>query len=90
MMRKLHYSSSDKKDLKRYRHDTRKMKDLFEALQYLVNDTPLPSSCRPHRLVGQYAGCWECHVGSDFLLIWIDEDKNVIDIIRIGSHAELF
>ncbi len=32
----------------------------------------------------------ECHVESDFLLIWIDEETDVIEIVRIGSHSELF
>ena len=32
----------------------------------------------------------ECHVENDFLLVWIDDDSNVIDIVRIGTHSELF
>ena len=39
-------------------------------------------------LKGQYKGCMECHIGNDFLLIWIDGD--IIDLVRIGSHSELF
>ena len=31
-MRKLHYSTTAKKDLKRYRNNPRKMKALFETL----------------------------------------------------------
>lgn len=89
-MRKLHYSTAAKKDLKRYRNNPRKMKALFETLQYLLNDVTLPANYLRHRLVGQYAGCWECHIENDFLLIWIDDDAKVIDIVRIGTHSELF
>jgi mRNA interferase YafQ len=32
----------------------------------------------------------ECHIESDFLLIWIDETANIIKLIRLGSHSELF
>ena len=32
----------------------------------------------------------ECHIGSDFLLIWIDEKEDVIKLVRLGSHSELF
>jgi mRNA interferase YafQ len=30
----------------------------------------------------------ECHIEGDFLLIWIDGE--IIDLLRIGSHSELF
>ena len=50
----------------------------------------IPESFKPHKLLGQYKGCIECHIEGDFLLIWIDEENNFIDIIRLGSHSELF
>ena len=30
----------------------------------------------------------ECHIGGDFLLIWIEDD--IISLVRLGSHSELF
>lgn len=41
-------------------------------------------------LTGDYNGCMECHIQGDFLLIWIDQETNEIDLIRLGSHSELF
>ncbi|ULB34033.1 MULTISPECIES: type II toxin-antitoxin system mRNA interferase toxin, RelE/StbE family [Proteiniphilum] len=41
-------------------------------------------------LVGNYKGCWKYHIEGDFLLIWIDENSDVIKLIRLGSHSELF
>ncbi len=41
-------------------------------------------------LQGDYAGHMECHIEGDFLLIWIDEITNVVKLIRVGSHSELF
>ena len=35
-------------------------------------------------------GCMECHINSDFLLIWIDEARDIIELVRLGSHSELF
>ncbi len=32
----------------------------------------------------------ECHIESDFLLIWIDEQKGIVELVRLGSHSELF
>ena len=89
-MKQVHYSTSAKKDLKRYRNNIRLMKALYEVMQMLIHDIPLPQHYRPHMLKGQYAGCMECHIGSDFLLIWIDEASDVIEVIRLGSHAEVF
>lgn len=45
---------------------------------------------RAHMLLGDYAGCMECHIGGDFLLVWIDEAANIVKLVRVGSHSELF
>lgn len=89
-MKELRYSTKAKKDLKKYRSDLRKMRKLYEVLDMLVHDIQIPSRFFPHKLIGEYQGCLECHIEGDFLLIWVDEDCDVIEIIRIGSHSELF
>ncbi|MDR1160969.1 MAG: type II toxin-antitoxin system YafQ family toxin [Tannerellaceae bacterium] len=89
-MKEFHYSTKAKKDLKRYKNNPRKIKKLYEVLNLLVNDIEVPETFRPHKLIGQYKGCMECHIEEDFLLIWIDEESNIIDIIRLGTHSELF
>ena len=66
------------------------MGKLYEVLNMLIHDIEIPESFKPHKLLGQYKGCIECHIEGDFLLIWIDEENNFIDIIRLGSHSELF
>ena len=77
-----------KKDLKRYANDRKKMEALLSVLQKLQREETLPEENRPHPLKGEYKECMECHVGSDFLLIWIDD--NNITLVRLGSHSELF
>lgn len=89
-MKELRYSTKAKKDLKKYRNNPRKMQELYEVLTLLVHDVELPETYLPHKLTGNYKGCMECHIEGDFLLIWIDEDADFIEIIRIGSHSELF
>ena len=32
----------------------------------------------------------ECHIEDDTLLIWFDKKKDVIELVRLGSHTELF
>lgn len=79
-----------KKDLKRYSNQPNKLKKLYLVVEMLKNDIPLPPSYRPHMLLGEYIGHMECHIEGDYLLIWLDEDSNVIKLIRLGSHSELF
>ena len=55
-----------------------------ERLLKFQNDTLPILSNLPMR----YKGCMECHIEGDFLLIWIDGD--IINVLRIGSHSELF
>jgi mRNA interferase YafQ len=89
-MKELRYSTKAKKDLKRYRNNPRKMKKLYKVLDLLINGVEVPKTFQPHKLIGQYKGCMECHIEEDFLLIWVDEEHNFIDIIRLGTHSELF
>lgn len=89
-MKILHQSTQYKKDLKRIRNNTAKAAALLEILRMLENELPIPDQYKPHLLTGDYAGCMECHIKGDFLLIWIDEEINEITLVRLGSHSELF
>ncbi len=87
-MKEVRYSTKAKKDLKRYRNDLQKMQALFHVLTVLASGGQLDSCYRPHMLSGNYKDCMECHVGNDFLLIWMDADAIYVE--RIGTHSELF
>lgn len=89
-MKTIHYSTKAKKDLKKYRNNLQLMKALFDVLDKLQKGEAIPNKYKPHELTGNYKGCMECHVGNDFLLIWIDTTSDMVNIIRIGSHSELF
>ena len=89
-MYKLKQSTQFKKDLKKYSNDAAKMRALREVTLHLMQKGKVPRKYRPHRLKGDYAGCMECHVGSDFLLIWIDPEALIVKLVRLGSHSELF
>ncbi len=41
-------------------------------------------------LTVNYARHMECHIDGDFLLIWFDPDTDEIDLVRLGSHSDLF
>ena len=89
-MKILKPTSQYKKDYKRIRNNLSKKQKLFEILTLLQNDKPIPAANRPHRLTGDYAGYMECHIEGDFLLIWFDPETDTIDLVRLGSHSELF
>ena len=89
-MKTLRYSTQFKKDVKRYRKQPNKIAKLLKFLKLLQEEQPIPSKYKPHLLTGDYKGCMECHIESDYLLIWIDETENEIGILRLGSHSELF
>ncbi len=89
-MKLLKPSTQYKKDLKRIRNNPKKAEALLEVLNMLKNEIPIPDEYKPHMLTNDYAGCMECHIQGDFLLIWIDQETNEIDLVRLGSHSELF
>ena len=89
-MKRLKPSSQFKKDYKKYRNNPQKVAKLFRILELLKNEQPIPQENRPHLLKGKYAGYIECHIEGDFLLIWFDPNSDIIDLVRLGSHSELF
>lgn len=89
-MKTLKPSSQYKKDYKRFRKNPEKVRKLNEILKMLSNEEPIPEHNYPHMLTGDYKGYMECHIESDYLLIWFDPDTDEIDLVRLGSHSELF
>ena len=62
----------------------------FEViLELLADGAPLPERCRPHKLIGDYLGFWECHIEPDWLLIY-DIGPDFVELAATGSHADLF
>jgi len=89
-MWELKYTSQFKKDLKRYQNKPSKIDSLKVVLESLQNTGIVPSAYNPHMLKGNYSGFMECHIESDFLLIWYDTQNHEIRLTRLGSHSELF
>ncbi len=89
-MKTLQPTTQYKKDLKRYRNNPRKLEKLKEVLLMLQNEQPIPPEYLPHMLHGNYKDCMECHIDGNFLLIWMDEEHDIIELVRLGTHSELF
>lgn len=86
-------STRFKKDLKKFRHNKDKRAKITSVVEMLAQEVEIPSSMRPHKLIGNYAGHMELHIEGDLLLIWFEENGEnelVIHLVRLGSHSELF
>lgn len=88
------YTGRFKKDYKRLKKRGIKLELLKEAIAILANTGTLPPEYRPHKLVGDYAGKWECHIngpGSDWLMVWDQNDTELtLLMLRTGSHSDIF
>ncbi len=89
-MKTLKLTSQFKKDLKRYKHRPVVLEKLERVLAYIVSESAIPKEHLPHPLTGDYKGYMECHIESDTLLIWYDQDLEIVKLIRFGTHSELF
>ena len=89
-MKKILQSGQFKKDFKRYRHKPQMIQALNVVIEYLRNGDKIPANYYPHKLCGAYEGYMECHIMSDYLLVWIDETQNIVRLMRLGTHSEIF
>lgn len=89
----LEYTTKFKKDLKKIKKNNSDYDNAVDVLEKLEKGgaSEIPELMRPHKLKGKHKGNWECHIKPDLLIIWIQiESPNVIRLIRIGSHSDLF
>jgi mRNA interferase YafQ len=63
---------------------------LMLAVELLLDDKPLPDRNRNHALGGGWRDHRECHLKPDLLLLYRKPDSEVLQLIRLGSHSELF
>ena len=64
---------------------------MHEVFKQLMENGTVDAEYLPHKLVGNYARCWECHVQDDWLLVWeIDKNLKVVKLIATGTHSDLF
>ena len=89
-MKEFKYTRQFKKDLKRIQNNPGQIANLKKALKILQETGTLPKEYKPHELRGKFKGYMECHVENDLLLIWLNVEENIIKLIRLGSHSELF
>ncbi len=83
------YTRQFERDLKRCRGREKNLEKLKILAKTLIAGQALDPIHRDHRLVGNYAGRRECHIESDWLLIYkIDGAQLIFE--RMGTHSDLF
>ena len=92
-MRTIKYTISFKKDYKRENKSGRFTKKLeiefLDIVDLLTKDELLFKRCCDHGLVGKWKGYRDCHVRPDLVLIYRKVNKNILELVRIGSHHQL-
>ena len=85
------YQAAFKKDYKRIVKRGYDMRLLEKVIELLATQKPLPEKNRDHQLSGDYAGCRECHITPDWLLIYeVADEELILYLTRTGSHSDLF
>jgi mRNA interferase YafQ len=70
----------------------------ISALDFVIDElsvpNTLPETYRDHGLKGDFADYRECHIESDWLLIYgyetLEDGESQLLLVRTGSHSELF
>lgn len=83
------YTRQFERDLKRIRKRGKNLDKLKIIIRTLLAEETLDSIHRDHKLIGTWQGRRECHIESDWLLIYKCEIDRII-IERTGTHADLF
>lgn len=82
------FSAIKREKKRQYRRDLDSL--VSEMVSLLVEDAPVPGKSRDHGLGGVWQDHRECHLRPDLLLIYRKPDAEVLQLVRIGSHSELF
>jgi len=87
----LKYTTAFKRDYKLAKKRGMNIESLKEIVAILGSGEPLPDKNKDHQLNGEWKGHRECHIASDWLLIYrIEEEVLVLTLARTGTHSDLF
>lgn len=92
-MLKVKFTAQFKRDFKAAIKRGCKPELLETIIDTLALEKPLPVSNYDHKLTDsrRYKGMRECHIQPDWLLIYkIDGNALILELLRTGSHSELF
>ena len=82
-------STQFRRDVKRLLRRDVDMSKLEAVIVTLVDQQTLDDRHRDHSLIGNWRGHRECHIQSDWLLIYRIMGEE-LQLVRTGSHSEIF
>ena len=59
------------------------------VVKFLLENKPLAEKYKDHALTGDWSDHRDCHIKPDLVLIYRKPNKNVLQLVRMGSHSEL-
>jgi mRNA interferase YafQ len=85
------YTRRFKKSTARCRKRGYDMDLLKHVIVLLLTGSPLPEKYKSHKLSGNFAEHWECHIKPDWLLIYrYNEAAAQLIFEETGTHSDLF
>ncbi len=92
-MRTIERTGAFRRDFKREKRGPHR-RDIDSLVSYVVTllaeDKALSEKNRDHGLSGDWRDHRECHLKPDLLLIYRKPDAQVLQLVRMGLHSELF
>jgi mRNA interferase YafQ len=91
-MRTVEPTGKFKRDLRRElrgRYRATLVEELDALITLLAADAALATHYRDHALAGDWRNHRDCHVKPDLVLIYRKPDDLTLQLVRLGSHAEL-
>ena len=87
----LRTTSKFRKDYKLAKKRGLDLQLLEQVIDWLLQEKVLDPKYKDHPLTGNYVGFRECHIQSDWLLIYtVNKNELVLTAARTGTHSDLF
>lgn len=83
------YTCQFERDIRRIKKRGKNLEKIKITIRTLLEGEHLDPIHKDHKLIGDYKGRRECHIESDWLLIYKIEEKRII-FERTGRHTDLF
>ena len=86
---RIYWTKQFKKDYKLLTKRGLDVEELDFIIKMIVSRNSLPKRNKDHELYGVWIGHRECHIRSDWLLIYRIYD-DTLELVRTGTHSDLF
>jgi mRNA interferase YafQ len=85
------YTTQFKRDFKRCQKRNYDISKIVAVMSDIEKEIALAPQLKEHPLQGEFAGCLECHLETDWLLVYdIDDSAKEVYFVRTGTHSDIF